>query len=151
MLYPSDYYNNVCATVELLDFIRSNGMNNLIFSSSAAVYGESWAQLCSEDQTPAPINPYGATKAMIETILRDYHTAYGINSMSFRYFNAAGADPLSRLGQSQGATHLVARIIENLVNAAPLTIYGRDYPTRDGTCVRDYCHVCDIASACAGS
>jgi UDP-glucose 4-epimerase len=145
---PADYYtNNVRKTVELLDFMRSNGMNNLIFSSSAAVYGESWAQTCSEDQETAPINPYGNTKAMIETILRDYGNAYGINSMSFRYFNAAGADPLARLGQAAGATHLVARIMENLVNQAPLAIYGNDYPTKDKTCVRDYCHVTDIAKA----
>lgn len=148
MTDPADYYNNnVCVTVDLLDFMRHNGLNNLIFSSSAAVYGESWAQHCGEDQDPAPINPYGKTKAMIESILHDYGKAYGINSMSFRYFNAAGADPKSRFGQSEGATHLVARIMENLVAGAPLAIYGKEYPTKDGTCVRDYCHVCDIAKA----
>lgn len=145
---PGEYYeNNVAKTIDLLDFMRENQLNNMIFSSSASVYGEGWAMSCSEDQGTAPINPYGNTKAMIETILRDYGTAYGINSVSFRYFNAAGADPQSRLGQLPGATHLVARIIENLCDGAPLTIYGAQYPTRDKTCVRDYVHVCDIAAA----
>lgn len=145
---PGEYYNNnVVKTIALLEFMQQHYLNNLIFSSSAAVYGESWANVCSEDQLPEPINPYGNTKAIIETVLADYGSAYGINSMSFRYFNAAGADPRSRLGQTEGATHLVARIMENLVNGSPLTIYGNQYPTRDKTCVRDYCHVCDIARA----
>jgi UDP-glucose 4-epimerase len=145
---PSEYYkNNVSKTVELLDLMVDNSLNNLIFSSSAAVYGESWAMTCSEDQGTDPINPYGKTKAMIETILRDYGTAYRLSSMSFRYFNAAGADPQGRLGQLPGATHLVAKIMENLTHDNPLTIYGNRYPTKDGTCVRDYSHVCDIARA----
>ncbi len=145
---PGEYYqNNVVKTMGLLDLMRHNGLNNLIFSSSAAVYGESWAQVCSEDQSPEPINPYGNTKAIIETMLRDYGTAYNLSSMSFRYFNAAGADPRSRSGQAPGATHLVAKIMENLTEHSPLSIYGTGYPTKDGTCVRDYAHVCDIARA----
>jgi UDP-glucose 4-epimerase len=148
ILDPGEYYqNNVSKTIGLLDLMRHNGLNNLIFSSSAAVYGESWARVCSEDQPSEPINPYGNTKAIIETILRDYGTAYKLSSMSFRYFNAAGADTESRLGQAPGATHLVARIMENVVDGAPLSIYGTQYPTKDGTCVRDYAHVCDIARA----
>lgn len=145
---PSDYYNNnVIKTIQLLDFMVANGLNNLIFSSSAAVYGESSAVLCSEDQDLDPINPYGNTKAIIEDVLRDYGTAYKLNSMSFRYFNAAGADPQSRLGQAKDATHLLARIMENMIYDKDLVIYGDKYPTRDGTCVRDYAHVCDIARA----
>jgi UDP-glucose 4-epimerase len=145
---PSDYYsNNVVKTLQILDLMRNNGLNNIIFSSSAAVYGESWASVCDEDNQPDPINPYGNTKAIIETMLRDYGKAYGINSMSFRYFNAAGADPQSRLGQAKDATHLLARIMENILYGKGLTVYGNKYPTKDGTCVRDYAHVCDIARA----
>lgn len=145
---PSDYYNNnVLSTIKLLDRIKSCNINNIIFSSSASVYGTGWAKVCTEHDLPKPINPYGNTKAMVETILKDYSVAYGINSLSFRYFNAAGADPQSRLGQNVGATHLVARIMESLVKGDKLVVYSKDYPTRDGTCVRDYAHVCDIARA----
>jgi UDP-glucose 4-epimerase len=145
---PGEYYrNNVSKTIALLDLMVENRLNNLIFSSSAAVYGESWAMSCGEDQDTNPINPYGNTKAMIETLLRDYGTAYNLSSMSFRYFNAAGADPHGKLGQLPGATHLVAKIMENLAYGKELVIYGNRYPTKDGTCVRDYAHVCDIASA----
>jgi UDP-glucose 4-epimerase len=145
---PGEYYrNNVAKTIDLLDLMVTNGLGNLIFSSSAAVYGESWAMSCDEEQDINPINPYGNTKAMIETVLRDYGTAYKLSSMSFRYFNAAGADPMGRLGQQPGATHLVAKIMENLAYGKQLVIYGDRYPTRDGTCIRDYAHVCDIARA----
>lgn len=145
---PGTYYrNNVSKTIELLDFMRSNQLNNIIFSSSASVYGESWASICSEDQPKNPINPYGKTKAMIEDILDDYSRAYGINNFRFRYFNAAGAEPNSRLGQVHGATHLIARIMESIINDQTLTVYGNTYPTSDGTCIRDYAHVDDIARA----
>lgn len=145
---PADYYrNNVIKTVRLLDTMRDVGIRNIIFSSSAAVYGESWAQYCHEKDPPKPINPYGNTKAIIETMIYDYVSAYGINSICFRYFNAAGADPQGRLGQVKGATHLLARIMESLTSDTELTIYGKAYPTKDGTCVRDYCHVADIARA----
>ena len=145
---PSEYYNNnVVKTIKLLDYMRSHDLNNIIFSSSAAVYGTGWAKVCAEHDKPDPINPYGNRKAVIETVLKDYATAYNINSMSFRYFNAAGADPQSRFGQDVGATHLVARIMESLVNGDKLIVYSKDYPTKDGTCVRDYAHVCDIARA----
>lgn len=147
---PAEYYtNNVVGTVKMLNYINKycNTKPKVIFSSSASVYGTGWAKVCTEHDIPKPINPYGHTKAIVEMILRDYSTAYGINSLSFRYFNAAGADPQSRLGQNVGATHLVARIMESLVNGDKLTVYSKDYPTRDGTCVRDYAHVCDIARA----
>lgn len=145
---PSEYYNNnVVKTIKLLDFMSTHDLNNIIFSSSASVYGRSWAKVCSEHDKPNPINPYGNSKYIIELMLKDYSNAYHINSMSFRYFNAAGADPDSRLGQPCGATHLVARIMESLVRGDKLIVYSKDYPTRDGTCVRDYAHVCDIARA----
>lgn len=145
---PAEYYeNNVVKTMGLLNLMRDNSLNNIIFSSSAAVYGRGFASVCSEHDIPDPINPYGNTKRIIEIMLEDYCTAYGINSISFRYFNAAGADPNRRLGQDVGATHLVARIMETLVTGEVLTVYSKNYPTRDGTCVRDYAHVCDIARA----
>lgn len=145
---PADYYNNNCTkTMQLLDTMRSNGIDKFIFSSSAAVYGRGFASVCSEHDIPSPINPYGNSKFIIELMLKDYCTAYGISSMSFRYFNAAGADPEARLGQDVGATHLVARIMESIVTGEVLTVYSKNYPTRDGTCVRDYAHVCDIARA----
>lgn len=147
---PIDYYkNNVVGTIEMLNYIRTYVDNKpkIIFSSSASVYGTGFAQICSEHDIPRPINPYGNTKLIIEMALKDYSTAYGMSSISFRYFNAAGADPLSRLGQSSGATHLVARICESLVTSDKLEVYSKNYPTRDGTCVRDYAHVCDIARA----
>lgn len=145
---PAVYYqNNVCKTVELLEFMRKHDLKNIVFSSSASVYGESWATICSEDHKTNPINPYGRTKTMIENILDDYHKAYGINNFRFRYFNAAGADPNGGLGQAPGATHLVARIIESIINNQTLTVYSNTYPTTDGTCVRDYAHVSDIARA----
>lgn len=146
--YPGNYYhNNVVKTIGLLDFMRNNNLNNFIFSSSASVYGESWAAICSEQSAKSPINPYGRTKAMIEDILEDYSNAYGINSVRFRYFNAAGADPSGKLGQAHGATHLLARIMESIIEKKTLTVYGDKYPTADGTCVRDYAHVADIARA----
>lgn len=145
---PGTYYrNNVLKTIELLDFMNKNQLNNIIFSSSASVYGETWASICSENQHKNPINPYGKTKAMIEDILDDYSKAYGINNFRFRYFNAAGAEPDSRLGQIHGATHLLARIMESIINQQMLTVYGNKYPTSDGTCIRDYAHVSDIARA----
>lgn len=147
---PAEYYdNNVAGTIKLLNYIKDNCVvkPNIIFSSSASVYGTGWAKVCTEHDIPKPINPYGNTKFIIETVLKDYNKAYGINSISFRYFNAAGADPMSRLGQNVGATHLVARIMESLVNGDQLVVYSKDYPTKDGTCVRDYAHVNDIARA----
>lgn len=145
---PGEYYNNnVIKSIKLMDFMRENHLNNLIFSSSASVYGESFASICSEAQAMKPINPYGSTKAIIEQVMEDYGRAYGLNNMRFRYFNAAGADPKSRLGQMEGATHLLAKIMENVTRSKELMIYGNIYPTKDGTCVRDYVHVSDIARA----
>lgn len=147
---PSEYYtNNVSGTIKMLNYISEldGAKPHIIFSSSASVYGTGWAKVCSEHDIPKPINPYGNTKAVVETVLKDYQTAYNINSICFRYFNAAGADPQSRLGQDVGATHLVARIMESIVKGDELVVYSKEYPTRDGTCVRDYAHVCDIARA----
>lgn len=145
---PAVYYrNNVTSMIKLLDHMRDKGHNNLVFSSSSSVYGDHSSDPCLETDPLCPVSPYGATKQMGEMLLRDYSTAYGINSIAFRYFNAVGASPTLGLGQEPGATHIIARLMEGLQGDSPFTIYGDDYPTADGTCVRDYVHVADIARA----
>ena len=120
----------------------------IMFSSSASVYGNPVRLPVSELDPKAPISPYGNTKYMTELILRDYCSAYGINSVCFRYFNAAGAEPINHdLGQEPGATHIVARVLEASLANRAFTINGDDFATPDGTCVRDYVHVWDIATA----
>jgi UDP-glucose 4-epimerase len=149
---PGVYYNNnIVKTVALLDVI--NGMPkkpHLMFSSSASVYGDPGHhnhEPLKETSTIDPISPYGNTKAMTERILQDY-AIYGISSTCFRYFNAAGAEPINfDLGQEPGATHIIARVLEASINKKTFTINGEDYLTPDGTCVRDYVHVWDIATA----
>jgi len=146
---PSNYYlNNVSKTIMMMDAIRRNKKRPVVlFSSSAAVYGECWPSL-REDAVTKPTNPYGNTKLMIEKVLEDYNKAYGIPYVAFRFFNAAGAEPFSYdLGQELGATHIVARILEAKLFDRTFTLYGTDYDTPDGTCVRDYIHVWDIARA----
>jgi UDP-glucose 4-epimerase len=120
----------------------------ILFSSSASVYGVPDTWPTDEGSDIQPISPYGATKAMTERILDDYFRAYDIHSMCFRYFNAAGAEPFnSDLGQEPGATHIVARALEASIADRAFTINGDDYDTDDGTCVRDYVHVWDLAQA----
>lgn len=144
---PSDYYqNNVASLIRLLDRLLRNDVRNIIFSSSSSVYGEGDG-LSGEDDTPQPCSPYGTTKLIGEMILKDYHKAYGINSICFRYFNAVGASPANNLGQEPNATHLIARLMESILDGTEFHLYGTDYPTEDGTCVRDYVHVADIATA----
>jgi UDP-glucose 4-epimerase len=147
---PSDYYeNNVGKTIKLLNHIKDMVKKpNIIFSSSASVYGipDSWP--ITEDNDVQPISPYGRTKAMTETILRDYFVAYNVNSMCFRYFNAAGAEPFGfDLGQEPKATHIIAQALEASLSKRAFFINGDDFDTEDGTCVRDYIHVWDIATA----
>jgi UDP-glucose-4-epimerase GalE len=147
---PADYYeNNIAKTIKMLNVIKDMSVKPVVlFSSSASVYGipESWP--IAEDNHIAPISPYGRTKAMTETILRDYFVAYNVNSMCFRYFNAAGAEPINfDLGQEPGATHIVARALEASIANRGFTINGSDFETHDGTCVRDYIHVWDLADA----
>ena len=132
----------------LLDIVRSAlPKTRFIFSSSAAVYGEPIMNPCHEVDPCEPISPYGESKRMVEQILESYHRAYGLNYVAFRYFNACGADPQGRHGQDAGATHLIARLLEATRDGGQFRIYGNDYPTDDGTCVRDYVHVDDIARA----
>jgi UDP-glucose 4-epimerase len=146
---PTEYYNNnVAKTLRLLDVVRrSLPRCRFIFSSSAATYGEPMVSACYESDSCTPLSPYGESKLMIDMMLESYHQAYGLDYVSFRYFNACGADPEGRHGQEPGATHLIARLLEATRDDGQFRIYGDDYPTADGTCIRDYVHVEDIARA----
>jgi UDP-glucose 4-epimerase len=147
---PAEYYvNNVVKTIAMLNFVKDMPKKPVIlFSSSASVYGEPDSWPVTEENDIKPISPYGKTKAIVETVLQDYNHAYGIHSMCFRYFNAAGAEPFNfDLGQEPNATHLIARTLEASIANRAITINGGDYETDDGTCVRDYIHVWDLASA----
>lgn len=146
---PSYYYhNNFVKTKLLADFLVDAKIDTrLIFSSTAAVYGDPIMTPCSESDPPMPISPYGESKFMIEMMLSSYNQAYGLDSVIFRYFNACGADHLARHGQAEDATHIIARILVSLRDSTTFTLNGKDYPTTDGTCVRDYVHVEDIAQA----
>ncbi len=147
--HPGRYFeNNVVNTLTLLDQVRrSMPRVRLIFSSSAAVYGEPIMTPCHEVDPCEPISPYGDSKLMVERIMAAYHTAYKLDYVAFRYFNACGADSQGRHGQESGATHIIARVLEAIRDDREFTLNGVDYDTPDGTCVRDYVHVEDIARA----
>ena len=152
MSNPSEYYNNnITKTIKMMDVIKDLDKRPVVmFSSSASVYGEPESLPIQESARIQPISPYGDTKAAGEMILKDYGHAYGIDVMCFRYFNAAGAVPITHdLGQEPGATHIVARILEASTDGTgrAFTINGGDFDTPDGTCIRDYVHVWDIALA----
>lgn len=150
MADPGEYYdNNIAKTIRMLNFIKGFEKKPLIlFSSSASVYGEPTRMPITEYERKNPISPYGNTKAMTEEILKDYWGAYSIPSICFRYFNAAGAMPNTfDLGQEPNATHIVARVLEASIEGRAFTINGDDFDTPDGTCIRDYVHVWDIAQA----
>ena len=146
---PSEYYNNnVVKTLKLADVVRrSLPRCRFIFSSSAATYGEPMMGACHEVDPCLPVSPYGESKLMIDMMLESYHRAYELDYVSFRYFNACGADPRGRHGQEPGATHFIAKLLEATRDDGNFKIYGDDYPTADGTCIRDYVHVDDIARA----
>ncbi len=147
---PEDYYRvNVLGTLALLEHCRHAGVRALIFSSSAAVYGVPEKQPVEETAALAPISPYGASKAMAERIVADVGAAAGLATLSLRYFNVAGADPLGRLGEAAPEPwHLITVACEAALGKRPgLTIFGDDYDTPDGTCIRDYVHVDDVAAA----
>ena len=146
---PAEYYNNnVAKTLKLLDIMKQSMPRcRFVFSSSAATYGEPIMNSIHEVDPKEPVSPYGESKLMIDMMLESYHRAYGLDYVSFRYFNACGADPQGRHGQEPGATHLIAKFLEAARDDGTFTIYGDDYPTADGTCVRDYVHVDDIARA----
>jgi UDP-glucose 4-epimerase len=146
---PQKYYtNNVSGTLSLLDAMVAHKVNHLIFSSTCATYGIPEKLPITEDTAQAPINPYGHTKLMVEQILSDYDAAYALKSIAFRYFNAAGAHPSAEIGERHNPeTHLIPLAISAAVGGPPLQIFGDDYPTPDGTCIRDYIHIADISQA----
>jgi len=147
---PAKYYrNNVAGTLTLLDAMRQSGVDRIVFSSTCATYGVPAVLPISEDAAQRPINPYGASKLMVERILQDHKAAYGLRSVSLRYFNAAGADPDGELGEAhEPETHLIPLVLEAAAGRrAHITIFGDDYDTPDGTCIRDYIHVSDLAEA----
>jgi UDP-glucose-4-epimerase GalE len=149
MTDPGPYYaNNVGNTAKLLASLAERGWRKtVVFSSSAAVYGEPTVNTLTEYSPTVPISPYGQSKLMAEQVLRDCAKGYGFKTVALRYFNACGADSKVRHGQLKAATHVIARIMETIVNKGVFTLNGTDYPTPDGTCVRDYLHVEDIAEA----
>jgi UDP-arabinose 4-epimerase len=147
---PGMYYeNNTLGTVRLLDAMAKAGCGKIIFSSTCATYGVPQKVPMTEDLPQNPINPYGMSKLFVEKVLDDYDVAHGIKSVKLRYFNAAGADPDGQVGERhEPETHLIPLCIEGVLNDSfTLTINGTDFDTRDGTCVRDYIHVMDLASA----
>ena len=147
---PAKYYrNNVAATQVLLDGMRAHGISRFIFSSTAAIFGEPAYVPIDEAHPKAPINPYGRSKWMVEQMLEDYDHAYGLKSICLRYFNAAGADPEGELGEChEPETHLIPLILQVASGRrAHINVFGEDYATADGTCVRDYIHVSDLCDA----
>ena len=147
---PQKYYeNNVQNTLNLLSCMIDLKILNFIFSSTAAVYGEPESVPILEDQKINPVNPYGQTKAIVENILKDYDKAYGLKFMSLRYFNACGAHPDGTIGERHDPeTHLIPLILQAASGRKDkVKVYGDDYPTKDGTCIRDYIHVMDLAEA----
>lgn len=146
---PAPYFNNNTAkTLKLMDTLRRPFPHmDWIFSSSAACYGEPVSQPCKETDACAPISPYGESKLMIERIMHCYHKAYGMRYVALRYFNACGADARGRHGQEPSATHIMARILESIRDDQEFQLNGVSFDTEDGTCVRDYVHVMDIARA----
>jgi UDP-glucose 4-epimerase len=150
MEHPLRYYaNNTVASRALIEVCIEGGVKNFIFSSTAAVYGIPDEQLVGEDAEKSPINPYGRSKLMTEWMLEDAARAHDFRYVALRYFNVAGADPKGRTGQSTPrATHLIKRACQVALGRVPhLDIFGTDYPTPDGTCIRDYIHVCDLVEA----
>jgi len=147
---PLGYYkNNVANSRALLECAVAGGVQRFIFSSTAAVYGNPARVPITEDDPVSPISPYGSSKLMTEIMLRDASAAHGLSYVILRYFNVAGADPELRTGQTtQNATHLIKAVAEAAtVRRAKLEVFGTDYPTADGTCVRDYIHVSDLVQA----
>ena len=147
---PAKYYaNNVTNTLNLLDTMLAHGVTKFIFSSSAAVYGEPMSVPIDEQHPKQPLNPYGRTKWIIEQVLQDYDRAYGLRAISLRYFNAAGADPDGKLGERhEPETHLIPLVLQAASGRREnIQVFGRDYDTPDGTCIRDYVHVTDLCAA----
>lgn len=148
--HPEMYYqNNVVGSFNLIKICAENGVKNFVFSSTCSIYGNPKKVPISEDQPSQPINPYANTKLMIETLLKDFETSSGIKHVALRYFNAAGADPSGSIGESHNPEpHLIPIVLQTAQSKRKkIFIYGNDYDTHDGTCIRDYIHVNDLAEA----
>lgn len=143
------YHNNVLGSLQLLEVLKEEGISRLVFSSSAGVYGQPALVPIPEDCPKQPVNVYGETKWMIEQVLTAYDRAYALRSLSLRYFNACGADPAGDIGEAHRTkSHLIELALLSLLGIMPgIRVFGTDYPTPDGTAIRDYVHVCDLASA----
>jgi UDP-glucose 4-epimerase len=147
---PGKYYaNNFAQTQVLLEAMRRHAVSSFIFSSTAAVYGMPHQVPIAEDHPLSPINPYGRSKLAVEWMLQDYATAHGLRYATLRYFNAAGADPAGRLGERhEPESHLIPLVLQAASGRRDaITVFGRDYDTPDGTCIRDYVHVVDLCAA----
>lgn len=146
---PHKYYrDNIGNALNLLEAMRESGVRYVVFSSSCSVYGVPSRVPIPESSPLQPINPYGATKMMVERILADYQRAHGLRFVVLRYFNAAGADPDGAIGEWHNPeTHLIPRLLTSAVEGRAAEVYGNDYPTKDGTCIRDFIHVSDLAEA----
>jgi len=142
------YWNNVAGSLSVLEAMVAESVGRFVFSSTAALFGEPETTPIDESHPARPINPYGETKLAVERALPHFERAYGLRSIRLRYFNAAGADPEGELGEDhRPEVHLIPRAIEAACGGEPLAIFGDDYPTPDGTCLRDYIHVTDLADA----
>jgi len=147
---PAKYYNNnVVNTINLLDVMVEHNVKNFIFSSTCATFGEPEYIPVDENHPQKPLSPYGKTKLMVEEILADYEVAYGLKHIILRYFNAAGADPDCEIGEDHTPeTHLIPLVLDAAMGKRDnISIFGTDYDTKDGTCVRDYIHINDLAKA----
>jgi UDP-glucose 4-epimerase len=152
VMNPDLYYqNNVGNTLDLLTNCVEADMRTFVFASSAGVYGEPSEDVCHENMDAQPCSPYGWSKKMIEIVLQDYYTAYNLNSVSLRFFNVAGADTDCEMGQQPDATHIIAKAIELTMAGKDFTLFGKEFDTDDGTCVRDYVHVEDVAQGILNS
>jgi UDP-glucose-4-epimerase GalE len=149
MQEPGKYFgNNTCGSLSLLNAMTLAGVKHLVFSSTAAVYGNPHASPILETFPIQPVNPYGESKVMVETLLKWFDQIHHLTSVCLRYFNAAGGDPEGHLGEEhEPETHLIPLLLRAVRTGKPVTIFGNDYPTVDGTCIRDYVHVLDLAEA----
>ncbi len=149
MREPERYFaNNTGGSLSLLTAMIETGVKHVVFSSTAAVYGDPPSSPILETFPIRPVNPYGESKVMVETLLRWFDQLHGLTSVCLRYFNACGADPQARLGEEhEPETHLIPLLLRAVMTGKPVTVFGDDYPTPDGTCVRDYIHVNDLAQA----
>jgi UDP-glucose 4-epimerase len=149
MREPETYFaNNACASLSLLTAMQRAGVKHIVFSSTAAIYGTPQTTPILETFPVQPVNPYGESKVMVETMLRWFDEIHHMTSVSLRYFNASGCDPAGRLGEEHDPeTHLIPLLLRAVLTGNPVTVFGTDYPTPDGTCIRDYIHVSDLAQA----